>query len=115
MEKLKELILNRLVLIELWADTVAIDSEIKLLKESIKLESLEDCFRKLERWDIWEYEYLSAIWFNYMVNITTEDKSKKAVITDILNTKWIEFDVARWDLVFKTKEEAQEYANTFNL
>ncbi len=48
-----------------------------------------------------------------MVNVTTEDDKKHYVIHEI--SEWIDFDASRWDMKFSSKEEAQEYANTFTL
>lgn len=56
--------------------------------------------------------------WRYLVNITSKGKKKVATIYDSTisdpNTS-IEYDEERWDKWFKTIEEAQEYANTFNL
>lgn len=53
---------------------------------------------------------------NYLVNITTKGKKLLATIHDSKTTaEDIEYDEDRGDKFFETLEEAQKYADTFNL
>lgn len=53
--------------------------------------------------------------YKYIVNITTENKKKKATIIESNPNDSVELDFDRGDRGFNIIEEAQEYANTFNL
>ena len=50
----------------------------------------------------------------YIVNITTEDKKKKATVIELNPSDGVELDFDRWDRWFNSLEEAEVYANTFN-
>jgi len=49
---------------------------------------------------------------SFIVNITTKNKKKKAVV--ISNNEAVEFDPERWDMLFDNEEQAQKYADEFN-
>jgi hypothetical protein len=53
--------------------------------------------------------------YKYIVNITTKNKKQVATIIESNPNDSVELDFDRGDRGFNIIEEAQEYANTFNL
>lgn len=100
LETIKSKLLSRQVKEFLGEELSTIDNDLLLLKKKyyylFSQEKLADSYK-------------------YVVNITTENKKKKATVIESNPNDSVELDFDRWDRWFNTIEEAQEYANTFNL
>ena len=98
-----QLLLKKQAFIFLWEDFSLIDNE---LNKKI------DLYKEVKSIYLWEKKISDT--YKYIVNITTENKKKKATVIESNPNDSVELDFDRWDRWFNTYQEAVEYANTFN-
>lgn len=98
--KAKDIVVNIMTKKELWLD---------YSEETEKINILRNAYNLLLN------EKSNADSYKYIVNITTKNKKQVATIIESNPNDSVELDFDRGDRGFNIIEEAQEYANTFNL